>query len=227
MAPPDQGGGGDDAPSRSELERALRHAHLLIENLRDQLLDLAAEVVALRDHAPDPGLVKDVVRARAESSDAPRVELAAPDDKYSADAADVPCAELIPICRARCCTLSVTLSSQDLNEGGLRWDYARPYRLMQREHDGYCVHSDADSLACTVYEERPSICRRYDCRNDQRIWADFAQRILAEPDQFVGPRGAMDASPEAVKERLLRKVRERELAWVVEETSVLSLHGKK
>lgn len=216
-----------DRATRDELERALRHANLLIENLRDQLLDLAAEVVAMRD-AGSVDLTRDVVRARAESSGAPRVELATPDDKYSVEPAPVPCAELIPICRARCCTLSVTLSTQDLNEGELRWEPARPYRLKQRANDGYCVHSDSDTYGCTMYEQRPSICRSYDCRDDKRIWADFDQRILADESELAPGAEAMEqTSPELVKERLLRKVRERELAWAVEESSVMSLYGKK
>ena len=86
--------------------------------------------------------------------------------------------ELLPICQARCCKLSFPLSTQDLDEGVIRWDYGEPYLIRQRASDGYCVHNGAGS--CTVHAQRPMICRTYTCKDDKRIWADFDARILAE-----------------------------------------------
>jgi Fe-S-cluster containining protein len=73
----------------------------------------------------------------------------------------------------------ITLSTQDLDEGVIRWDYGRPYRIRKRASDGSCVHDDPASHGCTVHAQRPRICRTYDCRDDPRIWADFDNRILA------------------------------------------------
>jgi hypothetical protein len=87
----------------------------------------------------------------------------------------------MPLCQARCCTLSFALSTEDLDEGVIRWDYGQPYLIRQRASDGYCVHNDPDSHGCTVHAFRPRVCRSYDCRKDTRIWADFAQRIPAAP----------------------------------------------
>src|SRR5258707_619120 len=82
-------------------------------------------------------------------------------------------AELIPLCRGRCCTLHFPLSNQDLDEHIVKWQYLRPYIIKQRPDDHYCVHSDPETRGCTVYANRPRICRTYDCRNDKRIWVDF------------------------------------------------------
>ena len=68
------------------------------------------------------------------------------------------------------------LTHQDLDEGIVQWDRDQPYLNRQRA-DGYCVHCDAVSLRCATYEQRPGLCRSYDCRGDSRIWVDFERRI--------------------------------------------------
>lgn len=101
-------------------------------------------------------------------------------DKYALESLpEIDCAAILPICRARCCTLDVTLTRQDLDERKLHWNYATPYVLQRRESDGRCVHCDETTGGCGAYEVRPSMCRVYDCRDDHRIWIDFDKRILA------------------------------------------------
>jgi Fe-S-cluster containining protein len=108
--------------------------------------------------------------------------LAIAEDKYAIkDTPDIDCASIIPICKARCCRLTVPLSSQDLDEKLFVWNYAKPYELRRRD-DGWCVHSNAETRACTLYAHRPGICRTYDCRKDRRIWRDFERRILTDPE---------------------------------------------
>jgi Fe-S-cluster containining protein len=112
----------------------------------------------------------------------PVVRLAIAEDKYAIkDTPDIDCASIIPICKARCCRLTVPLSSQDLDEKLFVWNYAKPYELRRRD-DGWCVHSNAETRACTLYAHRPGICRTYDCRKDRRIWRDFERRILTDPE---------------------------------------------
>jgi Fe-S-cluster containining protein len=82
----------------------------------------------------------------------------------------------LPICGARCCSLDVPITTQDLDEGIVRWDRANPYLLAQ-EADHHCTHLSRSGAGCTCYAHRPAICRSYDCRQDQRIWIDYAQRI--------------------------------------------------
>ena len=179
--------------SRDDLERALRHLNMSDVDARDALIDVAARVIALTEEldrrgdgtladAVEAALPETLVRIRSNDAlQAGRVQLDAGGDKYAVEPAAVPCDELLPICEARCCKLHFALSTQDLDEGVIRWDYGQPYRIRQRASDHYCVHNDPATHGCTVHAQRPRVCRSYDCRKDPRIWADFERRILAPP----------------------------------------------
>ena len=195
-----------DAPvTRADFERALRHLNLGDLELRDALLRLGARVVALTDEltrrvdgvepspappgtpAPPPedtveaAVARQLPDALAQvlAADAPRVLLDVGGDKYTTVPATPPCAELLHLCGARCCTLDFPLSTADLDEGVIRWDYGQPYRIRQRTSDGYCVHCDPDDHRCTVHAQRPRVCRTFHCQDDPRIWIDYARRIPA------------------------------------------------
>jgi Fe-S-cluster containining protein len=198
-----------DAPvTRADLERAIRSLNMSDLDLRDSMLNLAARVVALTDEltrrldgveplpaapntpAQPPSMTVEAAIENAlgatlttiRASDAglsTRVSLDLGGPKYATESPPIPCLELIPLCQGRCCLFSFALSTEDLDEGVIRWDYGQPYLIRQRASDGYCVHNDPDSHACTVHQVRPRICRSYDCRKDRRIWIDFEQRIPA------------------------------------------------
>jgi Fe-S-cluster containining protein len=204
-----------DAPiTRAELERALRKVHLAIDTVRDEVIILAGQVVAtgeeltrrldgVEPYPAEPGTVAppasgtveegiekttpaaiQAIRINDEKASS-RVAIGDAEDKYRATAEGPDCLALLHLCKGKCCTLHFPLSSQDLDEGVIRWDYGRPYMIRQRVEDGYCVHSEPDQRCCTVYQHRPKPCRIYDCRNDQRIWADFDKRIVAEASPFA------------------------------------------
>ena len=102
-------------------------------------------------------------------------------DKYTfGDGVKIDCENRIHLCHAACCRLQFALSRQDVEEGVVKWDFARPY-LIQQDKDGYCVHLEGKTCRCTIYEHRPVPCRAYDCRNDKRIWLDFEKKIV-DPD---------------------------------------------
>ncbi|HXU69696.1 MAG TPA: YkgJ family cysteine cluster protein [Polyangia bacterium] len=176
---------------RSELEEALRFLnHTLVER-RLESADVAATLTALVQTLVAHGVLPpaEYERRRQRALDAqkllleeepPAVKLGEAVDKYAVKMSEIDCASIIPICKARCCTLTVFCSAQDLDERVVQWDYSRPYRLRKRD-DGYCVHSEPDTRRCGIYERRPAICRTYDCRDDKRIWRDFDKRILADP----------------------------------------------
>lgn len=106
--------------------------------------------------------------------------LNAPLDKYRVAAdelPDIPCGELLPLCQARCCSFRFALSQQDLDEGVVSWDPAHPYFILQGPRG--CLHLAGDG-GCTIYTQRPRPCRVFDCREDRRIWRDFARRIPAD-----------------------------------------------
>lgn len=109
------------------------------------------------------------------------VQIGEPGDKYAVPETDgLDCASRLHLCKAVCCSFSFRLTVQDLDEGVLRWDYAEPYAIKQKP-SGYCTHScgDADG-GCDVYHHRPTPCRQYDCRNDERVWKDFDAMIPAD-----------------------------------------------
>jgi Fe-S-cluster containining protein len=99
--------------------------------------------------------------------------------------AQIDCDARLALCHAACCRLPLALSSEDVEEGTVRWDLGRPY-MIAHDDDGYCVHMDRGTHRCGVYEQRPIPCRGYDCRHDERIWVDFERRIvnprIHEPD---------------------------------------------
>lgn len=106
------------------------------------------------------------------------VRLASFRDKYRVPSPDVDCASLMPLCKARCCSMDVTLSAQDVQEGGIPFDIMKPYMLPRDPATKRCVCM-AEGGACTIYDRRPGACRAYDCRHDKRVWLDFEARIPA------------------------------------------------
>lgn len=91
--------------------------------------------------------------------------------------AEVDCENRIHLCRAACCKLPLALSREDVREGVVQWELGQPY-MIAHAADGCCVHMDRETHGCAVYEQRPIPCRGYDCRQDERIWLDFENRIV-------------------------------------------------
>lgn len=236
----------DHAITREDFERALRRVGLSVETVRDDVMQLAAQVVALTDALtrrldaapadspappapPSPSAEPldaevdrhtpaslEQVRRNDEGSMA-RLLLGAAEDKYAATPRGPDCLALLPVCQARCCGFHFALSTQDLDEGVIRWDYGKPYLVRQRPDDNRCVHSHPTEHRCTVYEHRPRPCRRYDCRDDPRIWADFERRILAGGDAAMTGRAApTPGEPVSLADR----VQARQLALAMETFSL-------
>jgi Putative zinc- or iron-chelating domain len=172
-----------------DLKDGLRFCHMASQDVRSAVDEVNLTVIALIEELCAEGTVTvaalDARRPAAETAETAaqrgrlKVRLLPDVDKYTLTGPDVPCDELIPLCRARCCTLHFPLARQDLDERIVKWNYLQPYVIRQRESDRYCVHSDPATGGCTVYENRPAVCRTYDCRDDKRIWVDFEKRIPA------------------------------------------------
>jgi Fe-S-cluster containining protein len=206
--------------SRRDFERAIRSLNASDLDIRDALLKLAAHVISLTDELtrridkveplPSPPntpaaepthTVEQMVAAlipstldqiRAQdiiSSQRVAIDVAA-ESKYDVEVQGPPCMELMHICHARCCRLTFSLSTEDLDEGVVRWDYGQPYLIRQRASDGYCVHNSPETGGCTVHPNRPRVCRVYDCRTDERIWIDYEKKIVAPPIRNPANRSA-------------------------------------
>ena len=178
-----------DGPVRNDMDDGLRFVHVMNMQVKHDLFEASTRLSALLEELVAKGKIDlaalEARRKRIEEREKPRqldkahVTIANLVDKYAMTGLpDIDCASLIPICKARCCKLYFSLSYQDLDEGVVQWDYGRPYQIRKRE-DHYCVHSDAQTKQCTLYAQRPSTCRIYDCREDKRIWTDFANKIPA------------------------------------------------
>lgn len=243
----------DAPVTRAELERALRNVNLGYIELRNSVLEIGARVIALTDEltrridgveplpaepntaAPPPTTTVELganegfqsalanIRA-ADAGQTSRVQLDLdPADKYTLTSPEIPCDELMPICQARCCRMSFAISTQDLDEGVIRFDYGQPYLIRQRKSDGYCVHNDPTTHGCTVHAHRPRVCRKYDCREDERVWADYEKRIPASTIEtmFDGPK----PEPREVDlSEMLRRVQAREDAIVREKLALAATH---
>jgi Fe-S-cluster containining protein len=183
-------GGQATDPVRRDLNSGLRFLHAMGMQTKGELFEAAAGLKALIELLVSRGIIDlrafETKRARYQNEDAERymeqahVSVSDEPDKYHLkDLPQIDCEARIPLCKGRCCKLNFSLSFQDLTENVVKWDYSRPYRILQRVTDGYCVHNDPDTKGCGVYDNRPAICRTYDCREDSRIWLDFEKRIPA------------------------------------------------
>ncbi len=175
---------------RQDLEKGARFLHVLGMQTRLDVGENAVLLDALLEELVARGVVdlrsldarRERLRVREgeRASERAHVAVSAAVDKYTITGLpEIDCEARMPLCKGRCCTFTFPLSFQDLDERVIRWDYGRPYLILQREDDGYCTHNHAETHTCTVYEHRPAVCRTYDCRGDSRIWLDFEARIPA------------------------------------------------
>ncbi len=238
----------DQPITRADFERAIRGLNTADLMVRDQLLHLAAQMVALTDEVtrrldgvePKPAppntpadppimtvenmvaLTTDDHLHKVRANDAYHDNGVAYDlvgeSKYDAVVESPPCEELLPLCHSRCCRLRFALSTEDLDEGIVRWDYGRPYLIRQRESDRYCVHNDPETKFCTVHAVRPRVCRSYHCKDDPRIWTDYEKRIPApDPNTFT-----MD-----FKFDLMERAKQRTLAMFNEADAIANSFPEK
>jgi Fe-S-cluster containining protein len=111
-------------------------------------------------------------------------------DKYAYEGSvQIDCENRIALCRGACCRLSFALTVQDLEEGRVKWDLARPY-MIRHDEDGYCHHVERETKHCGIYASRPVVCRAYDCRKDKRIWEDFENRVVSPDLENLFPQRA-------------------------------------
>jgi len=171
-----------------ELGRGLAYIH---EKLGTRILEhqkLAAHVYALTEALIANGTLslRDFERRKAVTEDQmiqetvtrwDGVQVLSDDrDKYEVEGVEIDCAARLHLCKAACCRMSFHLSRQDVDEGVVRWDVGRPYHVRHRE-DGWCTHCEPETKRCGVHQQRPLVCRSYDCRDDARVWEDFEAGI--------------------------------------------------
>jgi Fe-S-cluster containining protein len=193
----DQSAQQSDEQLREEVTGGFLYCHSRLNANTSKLLESSSFLYALVELLTDKGLVQ------IGELDAKKKEVAArllekyldkgmgvamqedEQDKYSfTGTVEIDCENRVRLCKAACCRMSFALSRQDVEEGVIKWDLARPYLIAQGE-DGYCCHLDRTTKCCKAREHRPLACRGYDCRKDKRVWVDFEKKIVnPELDQL-------------------------------------------
>lgn len=186
--PAPQEAAADDAVARPEIGAGLAFLHGAVGTALLQTVEAQAHLYALTELLIARGIIplKDFERRKAAAMKSATEEAmeswqgaqVLPDeaDKYEVEPVDIDCLARMPLCHAACCRLEFNLSRQDVAEGVVQWDFARPYKIRHRE-DGWCAHCDPATKSCGVRDHRPLVCRSYDCRQDARIWTDFERRV--------------------------------------------------
>ncbi|GAB3352120.1 YkgJ family cysteine cluster protein [Lysobacter tyrosinilyticus] len=64
-------------------------------------------------------------------------------------------------CDAVCCRLTVVLMPEDNVPEHLTTHTAAGLPVMARDEEGWCVALDGARMCCSIYEDRPTVCRRF------------------------------------------------------------------
>jgi uncharacterized protein len=93
-------------------------------------------------------------------------------------------------CEAVCCRLTVVLMPEDKVPLWLVAEDDLGPDTMAKAADGWCVALDRDTMRCSIYEQRPQICRKFSmggpyCRDERDEYAAMRSRELGVP--FIWP----------------------------------------
>jgi len=100
------------------------------------------------------------------------------DEDEGVPEAKVDCASCQSHCQARCCTLIFALTKEEVEQGLVQYNKEKPFFIARDAADGYCPHLDRETYRCGVWDDRPLRCRRYDCRDDERIWPQGVPDVM-------------------------------------------------
>jgi Fe-S-cluster containining protein len=78
-------------------------------------------------------------------------------------------------CEAVCCRLTVVLMPEDDVPDWLVAHDTHGLATLAKGDDGWCAAVDPNTSRCTIYAQRPAICRKYamgspSCRDERRKW---------------------------------------------------------
>jgi uncharacterized protein len=82
-------------------------------------------------------------------------------------------------CEACCCRLEVMLMGEDDPPVQLTAQDRWGGWVMRRLEDGWCIAVDRETMRCTIYERRPTVCRDYETG---------ASECIIERRQLLGRR---------------------------------------
>ncbi len=174
-----------------QIERGSLFTHTIVSQNADRIHEAESFLYGLTDVLIEKGmLTQDEVlqaarKVRQEMEDkgqtiGPGIALRIERDGTRQDEfVPVNCSERLHICKAVCCRLHFALTAEEVESGRIKWDLGEPYYI-RHESTGCCHHLDPSTRGCSVYQNRPGVCRHYSCAQDERIWKDFEKMILNE-----------------------------------------------
>ena len=73
-------------------------------------------------------------------------------------------------CTGPCCSLLVVLQPEEVDRfEHVEYDLGgRSQTILKRRDDGYCVYYVV-GVGCSTYNDKPTVCDHYSCRDDKRI----------------------------------------------------------
>ncbi len=82
-------------------------------------------------------------------------------------------------CQACCCQLPVLVLPGDAPPEHFLDEDAQGYLIMAKADDGWCVALDRERMCCSIYEQRPFVCREFemgggDCAQVRDDWRRIA-----------------------------------------------------
>lgn len=179
----------------SELERQLERSgfftHSALSNQAERINEIESFLYGLIDTLIAEGVIdknafeKTVKNVRDETLQKQEhfhagIAISIDNDEHQENFVPVNCEERLPVCNAVCCKLNFALSVAEIESGHVKWDLGQPYFIRQIKN-GYCTHLKSRKACvdgCSIYDERPGVCRKYSCAEDKRIWMDFDKMLL-------------------------------------------------
>ena len=177
----------DNSEFEKQMIRGQLATHATFSRISERVNDLEAFVFGINDALIEKGLlqsyflfkkIESVKKNRMDNGETLDAGVSLRVDNAENTLQPVDCEARLHICKAICCKLNFPLSQVEVEEGIIKWELGRPYYI-RHSSDGFCCHRGATGQ-CTVYNNRPKVCRSYSCQNDERIWKDFDALVINE-----------------------------------------------
>jgi Fe-S-cluster containining protein len=84
-------------------------------------------------------------------------------------------------CDAVCCRLTVVVMPDDVVPRHLVERTSQGLDVMARDEEGWCVAVDHRHMCCSIYDQRPAICRKFAmgsayCRSERKLYREQVAR---------------------------------------------------
>lgn len=87
-------------------------------------------------------------------------------------------------CDAVCCRLTVILMPEDRVPNQFVVEDERGTQMLAKGEDGWCQALDLNTMRCTIYDMRPTTCRKFAmggpyCRSERAAWRGIALTLVS------------------------------------------------